>query len=210
MPRLQRVPEPHVQYAYGVYLLGHKHPLIKALKNRHQPSIHGHRSWESAFLMMDYLVHNPIVEAAPVMEWGCGWGAVATFCAKQFDATVTAVDMDAQVFPYLGVLAEINDVHIETKCGDFTKLKGAELGVNQVIVGSDICFWDSLVAPLERLVARAMKGGTEKIIIADPGRPTFYEFCDRVAKRYPLQLQEWYSVEPDKYTGEVVEIRNNK
>ena len=29
MPRLQRVPEPHVQYAYGVYLLGHKHQLIR-------------------------------------------------------------------------------------------------------------------------------------------------------------------------------------
>tara|TARA_B100001093_G_C26753661_1_gene982331 strand:- start:629 stop:1261 length:633 start_codon:yes stop_codon:yes gene_type:complete len=210
MPRLQRVPEPHVQYAYGVYLLGHKHPLIKALKSRHQPSIHGHRSWESAYLMMDYLVHNPIDKGGSVMELGCGWGAVATFCAKEFEAAVTAVDMDAQVFPYLGVVAEINGVQIETKCGDFTKLKGPELGANKVVVGSDICFWDSLVEPLVRLVGRAMKAGTEKIIIADPGRPTFYEFCDRVAQLYPLQLQEWYSVEPDKFTGEVVEIRNKK
>lgn len=210
MPRLQRVPEPHVQYAYGVYLLGHKHPLIKALKSRHQPSIHGHRSWDSAYLMMDYLVHNPIAAPCSVMELGCGWGAVATFCAKKFDAAVTGVDLDAQVFPYLGVLAEINGVVIETRCSDFTHLKGADLGRNKVIVGSDICFWDSLVGPLVRLVARAMKAGTEKIIIADPGRPTFYEFCDQVAKKYPLQLQEWYSVEPDKFTGEVVEIRNKK
>ena len=168
MPRLQRVPEPHVQYAYGVYLLGHKHPLIKALKSRHQPSIHGHRSWDSAYLMMDYLVHNPIAAPCSVMELGCGWGAVATFCAKKFDAAVTGVDLDAQVFPYLGVLAEINGVVIETRCSDFTHLKGADLGRNKVIVGSDICFWDSLVGPLVRLVARAMKAGTEKIIIADP------------------------------------------
>lgn len=210
MPRLQRVPEPHVQYAYGVYLLGHKHQLIKALKSRHQPSIHGHRSWNSAFLMMDYLVHNPLTQGTSVMELGCGWGAVATFCAKKFSASVTGVDLDAQVFPYLGVLAEINDVEIETKCADFKKLKAAELGAHKVIVGSDICFWDSLVDPLVKLVARAMNANTEKIIIADPGRPTFYEFCDQVAKQYPLQLQEWYSVEPDKFTGEVVEIRNNR
>ena len=112
MPRLQRVPEPHVQYAYGVYLLGHKHQLIKALKSRHQPSIHGHRSWDSAFLMMDYLVHNPLNDGSTVMELGCGWGAVATFCAKKFSATVTGVDLDAQVFPYLEVLAEINGVEL--------------------------------------------------------------------------------------------------
>ena len=76
------------------------------------------------------------------------------------------------------------------------------------LLAADICFWDSLVDPLVQLVVRAMKANTQKIIIADLSRPTFYEFCDQVAKHYPLQLQEWYSVEPDKFTGEVVEIRN--
>ena len=98
MPRLQRVPEPHVQYAYGVYLLGHKHPLIKALKSRHQPSIHGHRSWDSAYLMMDYLVHNPIAAPCSVMELGCGWGAVATFCAKKFAVSYTHLTLPTTVF----------------------------------------------------------------------------------------------------------------
>ena len=39
MPRLQRVPEPHVQYAYGVYLLGHKHSVDKGAE-KSAPTLH--------------------------------------------------------------------------------------------------------------------------------------------------------------------------
>ena len=83
--------------------------------------------------------------------------------------------------PVPSVLAEINGVALETKCSDFTKLKSADLGANKVIVGSDIVF-GILCGPLVKLVEKAMKAGTEKIIIADPGRPTFYEFCDQSPK----------------------------
>ena len=76
-----------------------------------------------------------------------------------------------------------------------------------MILGSDICFWDSLVDPLVNMVNRAIKNGVERIIIADPGRPTFYEFCDKVSAKYKVSLQEWYSVEPDRAIGEIVEIR---
>jgi predicted nicotinamide N-methyase len=204
------VPETNVDYAYGIYLLAEKHKLIRALKKIYQPSVHGTRTWGSAFVIMDYLTHNPVKKGAKLLDIGCGWGAASVFCAHKFKAKVTAIDLDPAVFPFLNVFAEINSVEVQTRKADLTKLKGPDLGQHQMILGADICFWDSLVDPLANMVNRAMKNGVERIIITDPGRPTFYEFCDKVSSKHNVLLQEWYSVEPDRTVGEVVEIRPRK
>jgi predicted nicotinamide N-methyase len=206
MPKLERVPEPDIDYAYGIFLLKRKHKLIRALRKRYQPMVHGHKTWGSSFLVMDYLAHTGVAKGTKAMEIGCGWGSLSVFCAHRFKAKVTAVDLDPAVFPYVDVFAEINGVKVATQQSDFTKLKAEELGRYGLIMGSDICFWDSLVEPLARLVNRAIKGGTRRIVIADPGRPTFYELCDRLAKRHDVKLQEWYSIEPERFEGEIVEV----
>ena len=207
MPELQRVPEAHVQYAYGIYLLAPKHRLIKALKKRYKPSIHGHRTWGSSFIVMDYLAHNGLRRGSSVLEVGCGWGGISVYCARAFKAKVTAADLDEAVFPYVKVLADLNDVAITPRQIDFTKLKKRDLANYRYIVASDICFWDSLVKPLARLVDRAISAGVNRIIIADPGRPTFYEFCELVGAKHKTRLCEWYAIEPERFEGEVVEIR---
>ncbi|MEM9623895.1 MAG: methyltransferase domain-containing protein [Pseudomonadota bacterium] len=207
MPKLLRVPEAHVEYAYGIYLLNNKHRLIKTMRKRYQPSIHGHKAWGAGFLLMDYLQHNGLVKGAKAMEIGCGWGGVSVFCARTFKARMTAVDLDPAVFPYVDVLAELNGVAVEPRQADLSKLKGKELGQHRYILGSDICFWDSLVKPLTRLVNRAIDNGTRKVIITDPGRPTFYELCDALSKRHKTRLQEWYASEPERFEGEVLEVR---
>ena len=89
----------------------------------------------------------------------------------------------------------------------FEALKGKDLAKFDLIVGSDVCFWDSMVKPLYQLINRAMKNGVERVIITDPGRPTFYELCDMCRKKHKVELQEWYATEPSHTTGEVVEIR---
>ena len=210
MPKLQRVPEAHVDYAYGIYLLGTKHRLIKALRKRYKPSIHGHRTWGSSFLLMDYLAHNGIRRGTRAAEIGCGWGGLSVYCAKTFNSRMTAIDLDAEVFPYVEVLAELNDVAVKTKQADFSKLKGSELANYPYLLGGDICFWDSLVKPLARLVNRAIKNGAQRVIIADPGRPTFYEFCEMMADKHRTQLHEWYAIEPERVEGEIIEIRPRK
>lgn len=196
-----------MEYAYGLYLLTPKHRLIKTLRKRYQPSIHGHKAWGAGFLLMDYLTHHGLARGSKVAEIGCGWGALATFCAHRYKSKVTAYDLDQNVFPYVDVLAELNDVKVKTRKADFTKLKGAELGRYRYIVGGDICFWDSLVKPLSRLVNRALDNGTQRIVITDPGRPTFYELCDLVSRKHKTTLQEWYAIEPERIEGEVLEIR---
>ena len=122
MPKLQRLPEEHIEFAYGVFLLQDTHRLIKALKRRHQPSVHGTRTWGSAYLLMDYLQEHPPAKNRKVMELGCGWGATSVFCAHQFGSKVTAVDLDPAVFPFVDVFAEINTVSLTNKCADFSRL----------------------------------------------------------------------------------------
>ena len=207
MPKLERMPEEHIYQAYGIYLLRSQHRLIRRLKKRYQPSVHGHKTWNASFLMMDYLADNPLRKGSKVLEIGCGWGPASVYCASRFKAKVTGLDIDPEVFPFLDVLAELNGVSVKSRVSKFESLKGKQLGEFETIVGSDVCFWDSMVDPLYKLVSRSLKTGTKRVIITDPGRPTFYELADMCSKKFRVRLQEWYSVEPDRFEGEVVEIR---
>ena len=209
MPKLERLPEDNMYQAYGIYLLESKHRLIRRLKRAYQPSVHGHKTWKSSFLLMDYLQHRPLGKKSRVMEIGSGWGPGSIFCAKRFKAKVTAVDIDREVFPFLDVLAELNDVKVAPLVSRFEKLTSKQLGKQDVVVGSDVCFWDSMVKPLNQVINRAMNSGVKRLIITDPGRPTFYELCDAASKKHKVELNEWYATEPDYVTGEVVEIRPN-
>ncbi|MEQ8861328.1 MAG: methyltransferase domain-containing protein [Pseudomonadales bacterium] len=207
MPKLERLPEPNIYQAYGIYFLESKHRLIRRLKKAYQPSVHGHKAWNASFLLMDYLQHAPLAKRARVLEVGCGWGPGAVFCASRFKARVTALDVDKDVFPFLDVLAALNDVDVEPLTSRFEKLSADDLSRFDVVVGSDICFWDKMIKPLNQLVKRAFEGGVKRVVITDPGRPPFYEFCDLARKHHRVELMEWYSPEPEYFAGEVVEIR---
>jgi predicted nicotinamide N-methyase len=210
MPKLEVMPEENMYQAYGIYFLESKHRLIRRLKKAYQPSVHGHKAWNASFLLMDYLQHEPLAKKSRVLEVGCGWGPGAIYCARRFKAKVTGLDIDKDVFPFLEVQAELNEVQVTPLVKRFENLKSSDLGRFDVVIGSDICFWDSMVKPLSQLVNRAFKGGVKRIIVTDPGRPTFYEFCDLARRKHNVQLTEWYSTEPNHFTGEVVEISPGK
>lgn len=207
MPKLERLPEPHIYQAYGIYLLETRHRLIRRLKKAYQPSVHGHKAWNASFLLMDYLQHEPLAKRSRVLEVGCGWGPGAVFCARRFRARVTALDIDKDVFPFLDVLAALNDVDVTPLASRFEKISADDMASFDVVVASDVCFWDKMIKPLHRMVKRALDGGVKRVIITDPGRPPFYEFCDLARRSYNVELQEWYATEPEYFAGEVVEIR---
>jgi predicted nicotinamide N-methyase len=207
MPKLERLPDPNVYKAYGIYLMETQHRLIRRLRKAYQPSVHGHKTWNSSFLLMDYLIHEPLPRKSRVLEIGCGWGPGSIFCARRFKAQVTALDIDREVFPFLDVLAALNGVEINHLTSRFERLRKDQLAQFDVIIASDICFWESLVKPLNSLVSRALAAGVKRVIVTDPGRPTFYEFCDLARKRHQVELQEWYATEPEYFAGEVADIR---
>ena len=208
MPELERLPEEHIYRAYGVYLLTSQHRIIRRLKRVYEPSTHGNKAWRASFLLMDYLLHNPVRAHARVMELGCGWGPGAVFCARRFKAKVTGVDLDKNVFPYLEVTAALNNVKVVPMQADFGTLEVGRLAEEHALIGSDICFWERMVKPLFELSVRALGAGVQRVVIADPGRPTFYELADRCAKNgRRTTLREWYAVEPSRTSGEVLELR---
>lgn len=207
MPELIEIPDPNVYIAYGVYLLKSKHRLVNRLKQYYQPTAHGHRTWQASFLLMDYLEHYPPKRRSTVMDVGCGWSPVGVFCASHYKTKVTAVDKDANVFPYMELLAALNDVSITQCVSRFERITTKQLGEHQLVMGADICFWDEMVKPMSNMVNRAMRGGTERVVIADPGRPTFYELVDLCNRKWNTELRSWYSLEPNRFAGEILEVK---
>ena len=207
MPKLEQMPEPHIYQACGLYLLRSKHRFVRRLQRAYKPRIHGYKAWESSFLLMDYLRERPPAPGLRVMEIGCGWGAAGVFCAKAFGAKVTAVDADGDVFPFMQLLATMNGVEVAPLKRPFERLTTRRLAEEQLLVGSDICFWERMVNPLVNLVGRALRGGVPRVVFADPGRTTFYELAARCAKRWNTELTEWYATDPRRAIGEVLEVR---
>lgn len=202
--------EKHLTTAYGIILYKNNHPDLKALKQDYQPSIHGHKTWDSSFLLMDYLLHQRLLKTKMrVMELGCGWGPASIFCAENADCKVQAIDMDSSVFPFLESQAAINDVQIQTIESSFEQLSNQQLKQNKLIIGADICFWDNLTDIHFSLIKKALKQGVQDIIYADPGRAPFYELAERCIKHFNAEHYEWYATEPKKFEGYILHIKNN-
>lgn len=211
MPRALQLPEPNIRQAYGISLLTSRHRFIRRLRRLYKPSVHGNKAWRASYLLMDYLLYRPPPPGARIMELGCGWGPAAVFCARHFGARVTGVDIDDDVFPYLEVTAALNHVEVEPLKADFATLDGDRLGREHLLIGADICFWDRMVRPMADLVARAMAAGVARIVIADPGRPTFYALAQRCARAgrqrgWAVHLTSWYATEPTRSNGDVLEV----
>jgi predicted nicotinamide N-methyase len=137
---------------------------------------------------------------------GCGWGLAGIYCAKKHNALVTGVDVDSEVFPFLGLHAAINKVRITTLKRNFDGLTGKHLVDFDVLIGADICFWDELTYSLKRLINRAMRTGPHMVIIADPGRPTFDELAKYFVEKEGADLLEWTVQRPRRIQGRILKV----
>ena len=209
MPEYLEIPDPNVFRAYGTYFLKTKHKFVQRLMKYRKPNIHGHRTWQTSFVLMDYLEHNPLDRGENVIDIGCGWAPVGVYCANRFGAHVTALDADKSVFPFVQLLEALNDVQLKKLHLKFEKLTKKRLSEQRLVVGSDICFWDELVAPMYNLIRRALRVGVKRIVIADPGRQPFYTLAQRCEQSLDAELVRWYAVEPTRHNGDILEIRNS-
>ncbi len=191
----------------GLIVLKKNHEYLQHIRELlPDPEIHGYKVWGSSFLIMDYLKDNPPKDHAKVTEIGCGWGLLSIFCAKHFDACVTAVDADDHVFPYLDTHAILNDVQIRTTVRRYEELKVKDLRGQNLVLGGDICFWDELIEPLYQVVDKAVRAKVGRIVIADPGRDPFLELAERCRQDFGAELYEWDVSKPRKIDGYLLEI----
>lgn len=199
----------HSREAFGLQILKNSHPDIRRLKREGgDASLHGNKFWKSTFLLMDYLSECPPDKGCRILELGCGWGLGGIFCAKEFDAHVIALDADDSVFPYLEHHAALNGVEIDTIQMRFEEVTVEHLTQFDMIIGADICFWDSLVGPIQDLIDRAMEAGVERVLLTDPGRPTFRSVADHFHKTLDAVYSDWDVPEPHNAWGLVLDVYN--
>ena len=190
----------------GLRVLLSNHPQIRRLKQDYFPSFHGNKLWSSSWLLMDFLGRRGLPKKNRVMEIGCGWGLLGMYCAKRFQARVTCVDIDPDVFPFLELHAEVNKVKLMTMKGAIGGLSRDQLKGIDTIVGADICFWENMVLALKRLINRALRMGVKRIYIADPGRSTFEELEDYYQDKNLGEALYWRVRYPRPIEGRILKI----
>jgi predicted nicotinamide N-methyase len=192
----------------GLTLYTEDHPKILQLQEEEgYPEIHGHKIWHSSYFIMDYLSAQPLPERASVMDIGCGWGLLGIYCARMFNARVTAVDADLHVFPFLSLHASVNDVEIHPHVSRFEAIPGKMLQGMDMIAGGDVCFWDELVDPLFVLIEKSVRHKVPLIIIADPGRSPFLRLARRCQKYFNTTLEPVSTDSPATEQGFLLIIR---
>lgn len=193
--------------AHGVTLLHANHNTIVPLKKSYKPTEHGHKVWPMSWLLIDYLEKTRLVSDKRVMDLGCGWGLSGIYCAKAQGAQVTCVDIDAEVEPYVKVMAQANTTTVHYRQLGFDHIQCGLLLNVDVIIASDICFCDSLIDPLRRLIQRAKKSGVQQVVISDPGRWPFEDLCELFAGKKGVELIEWHAEEPVPLNGTILSIQ---
>jgi predicted nicotinamide N-methyase len=179
----------HIVEYLGVKALRATHPEVRRLKRQQNGhSAHGNKVWRSSFVLMDYLSTYPPAPSAKVLDIGCGWGLTGLFLARQYQARVTGIDIDSSVAPFLALQAEINQCAMEFQARGFETLNQAELAEYELLIGTDICFWDEMTKPLFDLLGLAVKSGVQRMIIADPGRPPFWALVDLCAEAFAAEV----------------------
>lgn len=193
-------------FGYGICALRSRHPEIRKLKRLHSPSFHGYRVWTSSWLLMDFLERQGLRDGMRVMDLGCGWGLAGIYCAKNHSAKVTGVDLDSEVFPYLHLHARINSVKISTMQMDFDGLTDINLEKIDLLIGADICFWNTLADSLKSLIYRALDNGVKLVVIADPGRPTFNKLGQLFVDDLHGEISNRAVIDPHYICGRILKI----
>lgn len=206
MPLLTAPPAKNCFAAYGIWLYREKSPAIKSLKKQLTPSVHGDRQWDSSHLLMDYISSHPFKPKSKILDVGCGWGPASIFLARQ-GYSVTGLDVDPEVFAFLQLQAQLNQVKVKVREGNMKSMKADDLAKFDVIVGGDICFWDELANEWLSMLKRAAKAGVKQLILADPGRPPFFALAEKCGSLWPIELQEWYSLEPKRFEGYILSVK---
>ena len=192
--------------AHGIKVLLSSHPEIRRLKRNNFPTSHGNKFWTSSWLLMDYFEKNGMPEKTRIMELGCGWGLAGIYCAKNHGASVTGIDIDREVFPFLSLHAKINNVDVNFLRKGFNSLTLREMKNIDIIIGADICFWDEMVDPLKKLINRALKAGVKLILIADPVRSPFEKLGGYFLGKQGGEVLDWSVRRPRKIRGQILKI----
>jgi predicted nicotinamide N-methyase len=197
----------HTQHYFGLSIPTSQHPAIRRLKKQFTTQLHGNKPWTASYLLMDFLSQEPLEPNSKVLDIGCGWGLLSIYLTK-LNHQVTAMDADPQVFPYLELLQTLNETSdIETLCKRFEQLTVEELSEFDVLLATDVCFWDEMADVHIALIEKALEAGVKKIIYGDPMRPPFLALTNHCVEQYFAEAFA-YQVEQPNARGAIMLIQN--
>ena len=181
----------HERSAFGLRLAKSSHPDLRRLRGLDSPRAQGHKTWNAGWLLIDFLQRQRLEKGLRVLDIGCGWGLCGIFCARRAAAVVTAADIDPRVFPYLNLHAQLNEVEIATCERSFAQMDSALLAEQDLVIGADICFRENMVTSVQGLVERALCAGVSRLLLADPGRPSFRHLNSYCVDKLGGRSLEW-------------------
>jgi predicted nicotinamide N-methyase len=207
----KQVTESHIINYLGLKILKSSHPDVRKIKRQqHGHSAHGNKVWRSSFALIDYLETYPLKKHSKVLEIGCGWGLNSLYLTKHQKVDITAIDIDDSVKPYFELQNSINQCHINFQQRSFESLKPSEMKNYHYVIGSDICFWNEMTKPLFRLIDLSLSSGVQKLMIADPGRPPFWELTEKCAKKFDSEVITRRIYKPWKSEKYILVIRDSE
>lgn len=192
--------------SHGVRLLLSNHHSIQKLKKDYIPSNHGYKVWPTTWLLIDYLKNNRIIGGKRILDLACGWGLSGIFCARVFNSKVTWVDCDKEVYPYLNIIAKTNNIKTNFIHMDINKVGGNILQNIDIVIGSDICFCDTLIDPIRRFINRAKNSSVSQVYISDPGRWPFDDLVEIFIRKKGVELINWEVKEPVNLQGKILKL----
>lgn len=204
---LSHISDINTRDVFGIIVRKNSHKDIRQLKKTSgDTSIHGNKFWMSTSLMIDYLQENPLPTQARILEIGCGWGISGIYCAKYHQATVTGLDADANVFPYMEYHAQLNGVAVNTIQLRYEDITEDMLSEFDVVIASDICFWDEMAQPLLDLMHRCYQAGVQRVVMTDPGREPFRSMAEQCVETFDALYENWSVPHPYNISGLVLDI----
>ncbi|MFT6101658.1 MAG: putative nicotinamide N-methyase [Granulosicoccus sp.] len=198
----------HSRDIFGIVVRKNSHKDIRRLKSEMGiTTIHGNKFWKSTILLIDYLQVSPPPTNKRILEIGCGWGIGGIYLAKYHNAIITSLDADDSVFPHLQYHADLNGVGVSTIQSRYEDITKKMLSEFDMVIASDVCFWDEMSQPLSDLIDRCYQAGVERVVMTDPGRQPFRDMAEHCAEKYAAIYENWSVPHPYNISGLVLDIR---
>ena len=123
--------------------------------------------WPSSLVLAHYILDYPTGEKR-ILEVGCGMALASLLLNKQ-DADITATDIHPEAGKFLLRNTQLNDdVAIDYEQADWSDATD-ELGLFDLIIGSDLLYEDEQIELLAGFIERHAKPVCD-VVIVDPGR----------------------------------------
>jgi len=123
--------------------------------------------WPSSLILAHY-IHDQSTDEKRILEVGCGMALTSLLLNKQH-ADITATDYHPEVESFLNRNTALNqDKEIPFKLVDWAD-EHDDLGLFDLIIGSDILYEDEHSELLANFISRHAKSNCE-VVVVDPGR----------------------------------------